>query len=116
MPIGWVRRDSFIMIPGREEICFDIQGGDHWPLRFTRADDGSGGSGGGQIVSVTLDGMGLWPGVLHKELPHCTQALESACGDAKRASTGNCFVCASSHQQALHAAGCSEACIDSFCT
>lgn len=46
----------------------------------------------------------------------CTAALGALCGDAKRASAGNCFVCAGSHASQLRVASCVGASIDAFCS
>jgi hypothetical protein len=46
----------------------------------------------------------------------CTAALASSCAGAKRASTGNCFVCAGQHQSSLLAAGCTNADITTYCS
>ena len=51
--------------PGLNSIRVNIVGlgllqGDHWPLKFVRSSDGD-------IVSVAIEGLGLWPGVLNKK-------------------------------------------------
>eukprot|EP01052_Picozoa_sp_SAG31_P052331 SAG31_NODE_12868_length_910_cov_1.568434_2_plen_186_part_00 len=58
-PIGWVRKDDFAMLPVPSEICFSIEGGNHWPLKFLREPEG-------RVSSVVLEGLGIWPGVLTK--------------------------------------------------
>ena len=57
-PLGWVRGDVFEMLPLPADLCFTIQGGDNWNVRFER--DGS------KVVSVTVEGMGYTPFVLEK--------------------------------------------------
>jgi hypothetical protein len=46
----------------------------------------------------------------------CTNALAGSCEFAKRASAGNCLVCAGQHQETLQGAGCQEADFDSWCS
>lgn len=46
---------------------------------------------------------------------NCLDALTNLCDDARRASAGNCFVCAGQHQAALMHAGCGESDFDNFC-
>jgi hypothetical protein len=46
----------------------------------------------------------------------CTAALSALCSDAKRASLGNCYVCAGSHALEMKTAGCTDASIDAYCS
>ena len=46
----------------------------------------------------------------------CVGALSKNCSSARRASVGDCLVCASSHNKSLMDAGCSVAAIDAFCS
>ena len=45
----------------------------------------------------------------------CFDALATLCDGARRASAGNCLVCAGQHQAALMHAGCGESDFDNFC-
>jgi hypothetical protein len=45
----------------------------------------------------------------------CQRTMAQVCGDAKRASAGNCFVCCGSHQAIFHAAGCTNRDFSSYC-
>jgi hypothetical protein len=47
--------------------------------------------------------------------PSCKTALLQLCAAARRASAGNCFVCAGAHQQQLQQAQCVQRELDSFC-
>ena len=51
-----------VMLPMPSELCFTIEGGDQWALRFGR--DGQSG----KVTSATADGLGNYPVVL-KKLP-----------------------------------------------
>jgi len=46
---------------------------------------------------------------------NCLDALTNLCDGARRASAGNCLVCAGQHQAALMHAGCGESDFDNFC-
>ena len=46
---------------------------------------------------------------------NCLPVLADLCTSAKRASVGNCLVCAGSHQRELEQAGCTNEDFDSFC-
>jgi hypothetical protein len=45
----------------------------------------------------------------------CHGTLQSACGGARRASVGNCFVCTGKHQHQLQVAGCDNADLQAYC-
>ena len=45
----------------------------------------------------------------------CAAEEQNLCGSAKRASSGNCFICMGAHQQALMRAGCTNADFEKFC-
>jgi carboxylesterase type B len=69
----------------------------------------------------------FWDSQFQKLLPHggggggggggpCMAALTNSCAGAKRASTGNCYVCTGQHQSSLHAAGCTNTDITDYCS
>ena len=45
----------------------------------------------------------------------CEDSMRHLCGSARRASAGNCYVCAGQHQMLLKMAGCTNDMIDVFC-
>jgi hypothetical protein len=57
------------------------------------------------------------PGPIPEPEPgECQQGvLQELCGGARRASVGNCFVCAGQHQARLKQTGCEEGDIDVYC-
>merc|ERR1711865_1109600 len=46
----------------------------------------------------------------------CGTQLQTLCASARRASAGNCLICAGTHAAKLQAAGCKEKDFDAFCT
>jgi hypothetical protein len=50
------------------------------------------------------------------EAHSCQHIMSALCGNAKRASTRNCFVCAGQHASALHQAQCTEHDLDQLCS
>eukprot|EP01047_Picozoa_sp_COSAG01_P001408 COSAG01_NODE_32_length_35644_cov_22.273738_12_plen_1613_part_00 len=48
-------------------------------------------------------------------VPECAEALQQLCQGAKRASTGNCFLCTSTHTSQLQRVGCIGSDFDRFC-
>lgn len=45
----------------------------------------------------------------------CEDTMRDVCGSARRASAGNCFVCAGQHQMLLKMGGCTAPMVDDFC-
>ena len=61
-PRNQVRGESFVMLPMPSDLCFSDEGGQNWPLRFSRA-----AGAHGKVDAVTIDGLGLWPATLQKQ-------------------------------------------------
>lgn len=56
-PLAWVRDDTFVMVAEPTDLCFTIEGGENWVLRFGRGADGA-------VTTVTLEGFGIYPAIL----------------------------------------------------
>ena len=65
----------------------------------------------GQCGSANCDCSTSW----YSEQAQCARIMADFCGNAKRSSAGNCFICCGQHQQTLQRSGCTEADISAFC-
>ena len=71
---------------------------------------GFGGSPLFRFVNMSSTGRAINGGA------NCLNALTRLCDGARRASLGNCYVCAGQNQAALLQDGCAQSDFDSFCT
>jgi hypothetical protein len=82
---------------------------------------GAGGSDVGAFACTDAPSDNWRPGCSLKgctqwHTPGCQRKLKEICSGAKRASAGNCFVCAGQYASALHKVGCTEQDLDRFCS
>jgi len=77
-PLAWVRGDTFVMTPLPTAACWSIEGGEEWPIHFSRgmardmtrgSSSGAGASGRAAITSLTVDGFMSYPGRLDRIPP-----------------------------------------------
>jgi len=58
-PIEWLEGDTFQMVPEPSDVCFSIEGGILWVLKFKR-------SSKGEVSQVEVQGMTMYPVVLQR--------------------------------------------------
>ena len=59
-PVAWVGGDSFEMLPEPSDLCWTIEGGDNWVVRFGRG-------AGGNVSTATVEGVGTYPVRLERQ-------------------------------------------------
>lgn len=62
-PLGWVRGDAFEMVPLPGAQCWTIEGGENYPLTFSRTASSAFPQ---PVAALTLQGIGEFPAVLRK--------------------------------------------------